>query len=174
MIESEESYMSNTIHFHIPRWKEIPDIGLYMDQVVTYVNGSLRPFFDEMAVPPITKSMVNNYVKAKVVDAPEKKKYSRLSIAMILVVYIMKQVYSTEDISRLISLGMGLDDSHEITYDRFCEAIENATRNIFSENVSISREVLPGRDNKYLMDMFAISFAGKFYVLKEFLNAEKP
>lgn len=166
--------MSNTQNkkdiLHIPRWDEIPDIGLYMDQVVTFVNSSLNPFFDEMAIPPITKSMVNNYVKARVVEAPEKKKYSRLSIAMIVVVYIMKLVYSTDEISRLIQLGMGLDDSHNITYDRFCEAIEGATLNIFNENISVSHEDIPGRDNKYLMDMFAISFAGKFYVLKKFLN----
>lgn len=112
--------------------------------------------------------MVNNYVKAKIVDAPVKKKYPRLSVAMIIVVCILKNCYATEEIGRLIRLGISLQDTAR-TYDRFCEAMENAVRLVFSGEVHLREESIPGRDNKYLMENFALSFAGKLYVQCMFL-----
>ena len=116
--------------------------------------------------------MINNYVKAKLVDAPVNKKYPRLSVAMIFVVCILKNCYTTEEIGRLIQLGISLDDP-ETTYDRFCESIENALRDVFSGEIIIHDENLAERPDKYLMDNFALSFASKFYVQKTFLHSGK-
>lgn len=155
-------------NFHIPRWQELPSIDLYMDQVIAFIEGSLGPFFAAVGASPLTKSMVNNYVKAKIVDAPVNKKYPKLSVAMIIVVYILKSCYATDEIGKLIKLGISLDET-EVTYDRFCEAIENAIANVFSGKVCICDEEIPGRDNKYLMENFALSFASKIYVQRTFL-----
>lgn len=155
-------------NFHIPRWQELPSIDLYMDQVIAFIDGALGPFFGAVGASPLTKSMVNNYVKAKIVDAPVNKKYPKLSVAMIIVVYILKSCYATDEIGKLIKLGISLDET-EITYDRFCEAIENAIANVFSGKVCISDEEIPGRANKYLMENFALSFASKIYVQRTFL-----
>ena len=136
-------------HFHIPRWEQLPSIDLYMDQLLVYMNEHFG-------------------VKAKIVDAPVKKKYPRLSVAMIIVVCILKNCYATEEIGRLIRLGISLQDTAR-TYDRFCEAMENAVRLVFSGEVHLREESIPGRDNKYLMENFALSFAGKLYVQCMFL-----
>ena len=139
-------------NFHIPRWEQLPSIDLYMDQVVAFIDESLGDFFACTGTVSLTKSMVNNYVKAKIVDAPVNKKYPRLS----------------EEIGKLIRLGISLENT-DVTYDRFCEAVENAVRLVFRGEIHIKEEVIPGRDNKYLMENFALSFASKMYVQCMFL-----
>ena len=155
-------------NFHIPRWNELPTLDLYMDQVIALIDTTLGAFFSEIGAASLTKNMVNNYVKAKIVDAPVNKKYPKLSVAMIIVVYILKNCYATDEIGKLIKLGISLEAT-EITYNRFCEAIENAVSDVFSGRVSICNEEIPGRDNKYLMENFAVSFACKVYVQRTFL-----
>lgn len=155
-------------NFHIPRWNELPTLDLYMDQVIALIDTTLGAFFSEIGAASLTKNMVNNYVKAKIVDAPVNKKYPKLSVAMIIVVYILKNCYATDEIGKLIKLGISLEAT-EITYNRFCEAIENAVSDVFSGRVSICNEEIPGRDNKYLMENFALSFACKVYVQRTFL-----
>ena len=155
-------------NFHIPRWNELPTLDLYMDQVIALIDTTLGAFFSEIGAASLTKNMVNNYVKAKIVDAPVNKKYPKLSVAMIIVVYILKNCYATDEIGKLIKLGISLEAT-EITYNRFCEAIENAVSDVFSGRVSICNEEIPGRDKKYLMENFALSFACKVYVQRTFL-----
>jgi len=154
--------------FYIPRWKELPELDLYMDQIITFIDGHIGSFFTSIGGAPITKSMVNNYVKAKIVDAPVNKKYPKHSLAMIIVVYILKNCFSTEEIGRLIRFGLSLGDP-SVIYDRFCEAIENAVQNVFEGEIHVCNQNLPGRESKYLMDNFALAFACKLYVQKFFL-----
>lgn len=59
--------------FHIPRLHEIPDVGLYLEQVTRYVNGVL----ESCGIPPLTASMVSNYVKQHIIPGPEKKPTGR-------------------------------------------------------------------------------------------------
>ena len=63
--------------FHIPRLNEIPSVGLYLEQVVRYVNQSII----DCGLSPITASMVSNYVKQRIIPGPEKKVYGVESIA---------------------------------------------------------------------------------------------
>ncbi len=89
----------NDFVFHIPRYCELPNVGLYLDQVVRYVNDILSPL-DLM----ITPSMVSNYVKKKYIDRPVKKLYYAEQIAYILFIAISKQVLSMENIVILFNL----------------------------------------------------------------------
>ena len=65
------------LEFHIPRWEELPDIELYMDQVITFIenNLSIYPFINSEKI--ITSSMINNYVKLNLIPKPIKKKYNK-------------------------------------------------------------------------------------------------
>ena len=82
--------MSNTItqtslnEFHIPRWNELPNVALYLDQVVTLINSCLSPILsyniDKKENPILTKTMINNYVKNNLIEAPDKKKYGKNAI----------------------------------------------------------------------------------------------
>ena len=63
-----------------PKWDELPDMGLYMDQVITYLNDRLSClYFNEEKF--VTNSMINNYVKAGLVRRPDKKQYTRNHLA---------------------------------------------------------------------------------------------
>ncbi len=154
------TFISN---FHIPRWEELPAIDLYMDQVISFTNSTVGNFFDKTGMAPLTKSMVNNYVKAKIIDPPVNKKYSRLSVAMVLVVYILKSFYSTEEIRKLIDIGLSLPNN-SVTYNRFCDAVEKAVTAVFSGSIHIEDIGEEGRERRYLVDNFALSFACKIYV----------
>ncbi|MEE1411814.1 MAG: DUF1836 domain-containing protein, partial [Bulleidia sp.] len=78
--------------FHLPAYAEIPDVGLYLEQVVKYINS----FFTDFEEMNITSSMVSNYVKSKLVSSPHKKMYSRDQIATLFFIAIAKNVLSME------------------------------------------------------------------------------
>ena len=88
--------------FHMPRWTELPSIDLYIDQIISLIDKCLGPLLCHHDGFPLTKSMINNYVKAKIVDAPVNKKYPRLSVAMIIVVCILKN--NADVFSKLIQI----------------------------------------------------------------------
>ena len=95
--------------FHIPRWNQLPSIDLYIDQIISLVDESLAPVLCHQDGFPLTKSMINNYVKAKLVAAPVNKKYPRISVAMVIVICLLKSCYSTEEIGKLIQFGLEAD-----------------------------------------------------------------
>ena len=133
--------------FHIPRWNQLPSIDLYIDQIISLVDESLAPVLCHQDGFPLTKSMINNYVKAKLVAAPVNKKYPRISVAMVIVICLLKSCYSTEEIGKLIQFGLEADEP-QIMYDRFCDAVENAITDVFSGEIHRKDERLPGREKK--------------------------
>lgn len=160
------------IAIRIPRWSQLPAVDLYMEQMISLVNSSIGPFFEKIGMSPITKNMINNYVKARIVDPPVSKRYPKTSVAMVIVVYILKSCYETGAVGKLIKMGCNLEAGLELTYDRFCEAIESAVKAVFSGEVHIKDMNIAGRENKYLMENFALSFASKYYVQMNFLRED--
>lgn len=85
---------------HIMRIDEMPRIELYLDQVLALVSQSLS----FMALPGeelITGSMVNNYVKQRVVPAPRRRRYTRRHVATLTFVCAFKRVFSINEIKAL-------------------------------------------------------------------------
>ncbi len=151
---------------HIPRWDELPDIELYSEQMVNLLDNYLGPIYELSHNPKISKSMINNYVKNGIVNAPEGKVYSKVSLAALIVIGILKNCYSMDEISRLIKYGFKLGPNGQV-YDRFCQAIEDAIKAVFSGNIQMidTKE----RESKYLMGNFALSCACKLYVQATFI-----
>lgn len=92
----------NRIHHIKP--EELPNIDLYMDQVTTFMEQRLRsatrnPNEDKI----LTKTMINNYAKNDLLPSPNKKKYSREHILLLIFIYYMKGVMSISDIQELFS-----------------------------------------------------------------------
>lgn len=90
------SVFDNLTDVKFPRWKDLPELDLYMDQVLVLmdkylcrVNLDKATGSDEDAL--ITSSMVNNYVKKEYMPAPVKKKYGKEHIAHLIIICIMKQ-----------------------------------------------------------------------------------
>jgi rRNA processing protein Gar1 len=96
---------------------DIPGIDLYMDQVTTFLQENLRGLSrDPDGDKFLTKTMINNYVKNKVLFPPVKKKYNRDHIMLLIVIYYMKSFLSIGDIRSVI--GPIMDRYAEIPVDR--------------------------------------------------------
>lgn len=96
---------------------DIPGIDLYMDQVTTFLQENLRGLSrDPDGDKFLTKTMINNYVKNKVLFPPVKKKYNRDHIMLLIVIYYMKSFLSIGDIRSI--LGPIMDRYAEIPIDR--------------------------------------------------------
>lgn len=83
-------------------WDHLPDLPLYMDQVVTYLERQLELFQSVQSEKLVTASMINNYVKSKLIPRPEKKKYTREHLARLLMVCTLKQVLPIQQVDLLV------------------------------------------------------------------------
>lgn len=95
-----EDYLNN---YKLPAWKELPDIGLYMDQVIALL-GQYLDFIpvEDPKNKPVTPTTINNYVRLKVMPAPEKRKYYRIHIAYLIMIFTLKQGTSINAIQQLL------------------------------------------------------------------------
>ena len=83
--------------------EEIPNIDLYMDQVLSFINDRTRYLTRNPEEDKIfTKTMINNYAKTKILPAPVKKKYSKDHIMLLLLIYYFKGVLSVGDTGELL------------------------------------------------------------------------
>ena len=112
----------------IPQWSALPELELYMDQVIILLNqylGSIQSGDSEV----VTKNMINNYVKMKVVPAPVRKKYSRIHIAYLILVCIMKKIYSIAMIKTILPPHeLCSDEEIEAFYDDFVASFYEAEK----------------------------------------------
>ncbi|MCI8587737.1 MAG: DUF1836 domain-containing protein [Clostridia bacterium] len=164
--------------FHIPRWNELPTIDLYLDQVVNLINSFLSPYIffkndikKEDSDELLTKTMINNYVKNNLIEAPIKKQYSRNQIAKLFVICVLKQVYSMQDIKKLIDIAL-MDSTIQIAYDKFCKLFEQALLCTFTRKDFIDKN--SSSDNLYLLKSVLLSCSYKIYVeYISFIKSEK-
>lgn len=158
--------------FHIPRWEELPDIDLYVDQVITLFDNYLSKYLENDSQDTensiLTKTMINNYVKHGLLKSPVKKKYGKEQIATLFVIGILKQVYSINDISNLIRLSIKTT-SLNIAYNRFCDFLEESISSIFFGNKSNENDEKLSHA-EYIQKCVVQTFANKLYVQKIFLN----
>ncbi len=89
--------------FRVTYPEEIPKIDLYMDQVLTFMTERLKRTARKSDKDKLlTKTMINNYVKNKVMIPPVKKKYGRDHILLLMVIYYMKSFLSIDDIRKIV------------------------------------------------------------------------
>mgnify|MGYP003161519911 CR=1 FL=1 len=81
-------------------WEAFPDIGLYMDQVLSYMDRQVIRFDDE---DTLTAAMVNNYIKDGAMPRAEGKRYSRTHLAYLTALCALKQVLSVKDAGLLLA-----------------------------------------------------------------------
>ena len=88
--------------FSYKDYTDLPDIDLYMDQVVTFLEKQLAIFQTSSLDKQITTSMINNYVKGEVVSSPIAKKYNREHLALIEEVCTLKQVLTIAEVKQIL------------------------------------------------------------------------
>lgn len=169
-MDKENFFKKEIANFHIPRWEELPNLDLYLDQVVCFIDEFLSNYIDtDNEKHVITKTMINNYVKHKVINPPLNKKYNKEHIASLFAISILKQLYSISDISKLINIALE-KNSPQIVYNKFCDELENAINVIFSENKYNTNNNENLSFDIYSLRNLAFSFANKLYVEKVYLK----
>lgn len=96
-----ENWLNELNNFSFKNYEELPDIDLYMDQVVTFLDKQLYIFQNNTLDKQITSSMINNYVKGEVLPSPIAKKYNREHLALIEEICTLKQVLSIADVKQI-------------------------------------------------------------------------
>lgn len=82
---------------------DIPNIDLYMDQVTTYLNDKFANTKRHEDDKLMTKTMINNYVKSRLLPSPEKKKYTKDHMMVLVMIYFFKNIISINDVNKLIT-----------------------------------------------------------------------
>ena len=106
--------------FRLPRFHEIPDVGLYLEQTTKYVNQIIAP----LGLGELTGSMIRNYVKQDLLENPVKKQYSAVQIAHLIPIAILKSVAPLTAIAALFQRQQAVY-TDEVAYNYFCEEMEN-------------------------------------------------
>lgn len=146
--ETTRRLTDELLDFHLPRWAELPDIELYMDQVIALMGkylGSRCSGSEKMLTP----SMVNNYVKMGIMPPPVKKKYSRAHLAHLIIICVLKQVMPIPLVRELISASLTELDEQQLL-DTFCDyydvAATEAVRSVAERADIIESGGKTGRD----------------------------
>lgn len=110
-----------------PEWERLPEIDLYMDQVIMYLNKQLSPISDAA----ITSNMVNNYVKDGLVKRPEQKRYAREHLAALFMINGMKSCLQMPDIAYLLT-ALDRRCTAQDGYEAFLAQQSGALANVMS------------------------------------------
>lgn len=161
--EIKQRLAGDVRNFRLPRYQEIPDVGLYLEQTVKYISGHLAPLQDNA----ITSSMVGNYVKKGLVASPVKKQYSRDQIAYLMFITLAKSVLSLDNLSMFIHLQK-LTYPSEQAYNYFCAEFENILHYVFGVKDTAEDVGSDSTEEKFMLRATIITVAHKLYLDKSF------
>ena len=135
--------------------EDIPNIDLYMDQVTTFMDKCLAQYkrYDDDKV--LTKTMINNYTKAKIFPAPVKKKYSRTHLMLLIMIYHLKSILSIKDIGILFQSA--LSEQNKLKQERMIESIYSGFVSLQKQTITYLAGAAEGRPDE--------SFYGKEAIL---------
>ena len=160
----DSHYIKEILEFHLPRFNELPDIDLYMDQVLNIIENSLIIFSSENDENIITKSMINNYVKQNVIEKPFKKRYKKFNVAYLIIISILKKVLSISEISKIIN---NQDYEVEEFYNMFCNELEYSLKSTFlNESKDEQTKLIDDNIHNKILVAATRAFANKVYVQK--------
>ena len=183
----EETELKDILDFHCPRYNELPSIALYKDQVILYIEETLKPLNLNPEEKLLTPTMLNNYVKQKVVSPPLNRRYNEKHLAYLIVVCLLKQVYSLTEICELIKNQIGSCPT-EVAYDLFCDEfvtrdhltalmithhIEDALKYVFSRRNQELSTPDPVTLEREIAQSVVLSLANKLFIQKYLIEKRK-
>ncbi|SEK81478.1 protein of unknown function [Carnobacterium iners] len=141
--------------FHFPRWEELPDFDLYMDQVLNLIDNYLYVLKEDKQSKIITASMVNNYVKLDLIPAPVKKRYNKKHLAYLIAISVLKQVLTISEVKEGILYQASVSGIRE-AYDLFCTEQEDALSAIASHIEIDKNQPLPLLPNNTEIEILVV------------------
>ena len=167
VIKSFNDWQQKLSKIQLESWDELPEMNLYVDQVVSFINDRLV----DLNVDPLTKSMVNNYVKKGAIMAPVKKKYSAYQVASLLAIALLKNVYSIDEIKAGID-QLTINNYPKVVYNRFVELFNARLRDEdYSEQSPLTET------NEYVLRLVVDATFQRILsvqLLKEMMKQETP
>ncbi len=162
----QEEKMSNARNFTVPYFDELPNMPLYLEQVLTTVNKILEPVLQE----PMTGAMISNYIKHGALPAPNKKKYDREHLCYLIVIALAKPVFTVQQISKFFNIQR-MTYPLDIAFNFFCRELENSLKEAFD----FTGKALPCIETKrteqtILVRAMVLSIANQIYVTQKYLT----
>lgn len=137
--------------FKLPQWTDLPDLEIYMDQLVSLGNRYLTEFAENM----ITPAMVNSYVKKELISRPVKKKYNQRHIAELLMVSLFKSVYSLDVTKQVIHLIFNQSEA-ETAYAHFATLFNSNLQAIDGKDSPALNQILQDETGLNKIEEFTI------------------
>lgn len=160
---SSESIRQAAANFQLPRYHEIPNVGLYLEQVTKYISEYLSPLQEGC----ITGSMISNYVKKGLVANPIKKQYSREQIAYLIFIALAKNILSLDNLAQFIQLQKQTYPSEQ-AYNYFCNELENMLQVVFGLKATPDDVGTDSTDAKVMLRNTIIAVTHKIFLEKCF------
>lgn len=120
-------WMDSLSQFDLPDWDSLPQLDLYMDQVILLLRRYLTPLDPGGDERSITASIINNYVRMKVMPPPVKKRYSRVHLAYLIIICTLKQSLSISCIQRMLPEDHG-EEAARALYEAFVRQYRSSIR----------------------------------------------
>ncbi|MBQ7335184.1 MAG: DUF1836 domain-containing protein [Clostridia bacterium] len=160
---------ASVANFHLPRYHELPNVGLYLEQVTQYINS----FLGSVSCAEITTSMISNYVKKGFIPSPQKKQYDADRIAYLIFIAITKNVLPLENIVALFEMQK-TSYSIPMAYNYFCCELENMLSYVFGLKDKPEKNLgVTTSDEKDLLRNVIISVSHSLYLSAYFSEIKR-
>ncbi|MDF2872592.1 MAG: hypothetical protein K0R05_4167 [Anaerocolumna sp.] len=159
---------------------DIPNIDLYMDQVTTFMDEHLKSSKRYNEDKLLTKTMINNYTKNDLLPAPNKKKYTKEHMLMLIFIYYFKNILSINDIQQMFgpltekyyggSSEIGLEEIYKEVFKYEEEQMDNLLKDVirkYRKSQETFSEVKSQEDKEFLNVFSFICFLGFDVYLKK-------
>ena len=159
--EMKQTIAGTVAGFALPRYSEIPNVGLYLEQTTKYICECLAPLQENA----ITGTMISNYVKKDLIANPVKKQYNRDQIAYLIFIAMAKNVLSLDALRGFIALQQRTYPMSK-AYDYFAAEFENLLQYTFELKDTMEDVGSDTTDEKRLLFTCIVAIVQKFYLEK--------
>lgn len=157
--------------YRTPTWESLPQIPLYLDQVVSYLESQLQSLLVDEDEKTITPSMINNYVKKRLIQPPEKKKYGPNHLARLLAIYTIKQILPINKIAQFLHHFVREENTEEVLAE-YCQRQDQALgsvaqrlqRELESADEEHLEELLRGLILEFVLEANAMRMAAEYII----------
>ena len=168
--------------------EDLPNIDLYMDQVTTFMDSQLahsKRYKDDKI---LTKTMINNYAKNKLLPPPEKKKYTKEHVLTLIFIYYFKNILSISDIQSILNpitdkyfgtdkeSSVGMTDIYSEVFSLESEETKNLLKDLarkysISQKTFLDCEDLSEKDREFLQTFaFICELSFDVYIKKTLIE----
>lgn len=163
MTIKEQKMAADLKNLHLPRYEELPEVGLYLKQAADYINQCLAPLGDVT----LTSSMISNYVKHGLISRPQKKLYHQDQLAELMFIAVAKNVLQLDNLKLAIQIQHQSYDT-QTAYDYFCEELENVIRYVFGLQDELAVVGHDDTEQKHMLRNLIMTVSHKAYLDKYF------